>query len=104
MSLLVTNGGYGTVGQALQAGIPIVAAGRSEDKAEVCARIAWSGVGLALPDGVPNRANIREAVINVLGDDTFRARANSIARDCLGAETSKRICRIVDDVVKSYAR
>jgi len=34
IDLLVTNGGYGTVSLALQAGVPLVAAGRTEDKAD----------------------------------------------------------------------
>lgn len=41
----VTNGGYGGVQYALRHGVPIVAAERHEDKPEVIARVAWSGVG-----------------------------------------------------------
>ena len=40
--VLVTNGGYGTVQQALAHGVPIVVAGATEDKPETAARIAWS--------------------------------------------------------------
>ena len=35
VSVLVTNGGYGSVSQALAAGVPIVSAGLTEDKAEI---------------------------------------------------------------------
>ncbi len=44
-SVYVTNGGYGGVQYALRHGVPIVAAGGKEDKPEVGARVAWSGVG-----------------------------------------------------------
>ncbi|GAB1515154.1 glycosyltransferase [Actinophytocola sp. KF-1] len=44
----VTNGGYGGVQYALRHGVPIVAAGAHEDKAEVIARVAWSGAGRRL--------------------------------------------------------
>lgn len=39
-SVLVSNGGYGGVQQALQHGVPMVLAGQSEDKIEVTARTA----------------------------------------------------------------
>ena len=48
LSAFVTNGGYGGVQYALAHGVPIVAAGDSEDKSEVSARVAWSGAGLRL--------------------------------------------------------
>ena len=44
-SVFVTNGGYGGVQYALRYGVPIVATGGKEDKPEVGARVAWSGVG-----------------------------------------------------------
>lgn len=39
-----TNGGYGGVQYALRYGVPIVATGGKEDKPQVGARVAWSGV------------------------------------------------------------
>ena len=44
-AVYVTNGGYGGVQYALRYGVPIVATGGKEDKPEVGARVAWSGVG-----------------------------------------------------------
>ncbi len=44
VDVLVTNGGYGSVNQAMSFGIPLVTAGMTEDKADVNARVAWSGV------------------------------------------------------------
>ena len=46
VDVLVTNGGYGSVNQAMSFGIPLVTAGMTEDKADVNARVAWSGVGV----------------------------------------------------------
>ena len=45
ISVYVTNGGNSGVHYALRYGVPIVATGGKEDKPEVGARIAWSGVG-----------------------------------------------------------
>jgi UDP:flavonoid glycosyltransferase YjiC (YdhE family) len=47
--VFVTNGGYGSVNQAMSFGITIVSAGLTEDKADVNARVAWSGVGIWRP-------------------------------------------------------
>jgi UDP:flavonoid glycosyltransferase YjiC (YdhE family) len=67
VDLLVTNGGYGTVQMALAHGVPIVASGTTEDKPEVCRRVAWSGVGVRLPERRPTPSAIRAAVRQVLG-------------------------------------
>jgi hypothetical protein len=52
-SALVTNGGYGASLQALAHGVPLVIAGQSEDKAEVAARLAWTGAALNLATDAP---------------------------------------------------
>ena len=51
--VFVTNGGYTGVTIALHHGVPIVQAGRTEEKGEIGARIHWSGVGVRL--GPPAR-------------------------------------------------
>lgn len=48
VDVIVTNGGYGGVQQALAHGVPIVVAGQTEDKVEVSARVGWSGAGVNL--------------------------------------------------------
>jgi MGT family glycosyltransferase len=76
--VLVTNGGYGGVHYALEHGVPLVVAGRTEDKAEVNARVAWSGVGIDLRTDAPSAERIRTAVRTVLDDGRYRARATEI--------------------------
>ena len=49
----VTNGGYGGVQYALRYGVPVVTSGGQEDKPEVGARVAWSGVGRRLKSETP---------------------------------------------------
>ncbi|HEY9613231.1 glycosyltransferase [Allocoleopsis sp.] len=48
VDVMVTNGGYNGVQMALVNGVPLVVAGQTEDKPEVCARVEWSGVGINL--------------------------------------------------------
>lgn len=69
VDLLITNGGYGTINQALAAGVPIIVAGTTEDKSEVSARIAWSGVGINLETERPTSEAIREAAHQILDRD-----------------------------------
>lgn len=77
--LFVTNAGYGGTQFALSHGVPIIAAGDTEDKAEVSARVAWSGVGLNLKTGKPTPVAIAAAVDRVLAEPSYRARAKSMA-------------------------
>jgi UDP:flavonoid glycosyltransferase YjiC (YdhE family) len=79
VDVMVTNAGYGGVQFALAHGVPLVAAGRSEEKAEICARIAWSGVGIDLRRHSPSPRAIRHAVGTVLKEPGYRARASAMA-------------------------
>jgi UDP:flavonoid glycosyltransferase YjiC (YdhE family) len=101
---LVTNGGYGTVNQALSFGIPIVAAGQTEDKADVSARIAWFGVGIDLKTDEPTPPALREAIRAVLGQPSYRARATSMAREYASIDTRSRILQVIDQVVNTPAK
>jgi len=67
---------------------PIVAAGRTEDKIEVNARVAHSGVGIDLRTQSPRPDQLRDAVRRILGEPNFRERARSVQReiDELGRE------------------
>ncbi|WP_375385950.1 glycosyltransferase [uncultured Microbacterium sp.] len=78
VDVMVTNGGYGGVQQALSHGIPLVVAGQTEDKIEVSARIGWSGAGVNLKTSTPTADAVAAAVDRVLGDPSFRANAQRI--------------------------
>lgn len=77
--VMVTNGGFGGVQQALGAGVPLVVAGGTEDKPEVAARVAWSGAGVDLRTGTPSAAQLGAAVSAVLREPRYRARAGALA-------------------------
>lgn len=78
VDVMVTNGGYGGVQAALTNGVPLVAAGGSEDKPEVAARIAWTGAGIDLKTGTPTPEQIRDAVRAVLHEPAFRHNARRL--------------------------
>lgn len=79
VDVVVTNGGYGGVQQALAHGIPIVVAGQTEDKVEVSARVGWSGAGINLKTSRPSAGQVGAAVRRVLGEPSFRERAQALA-------------------------
>ena len=99
----VTNGGYGSVNQALSFGVPLVTAGLSEDKADVNARVAWSGVGIDLQTQEPTPSALREAVRAVLDKPNYRSRAFSIAEEFASIDTRSEILRILDRVSRGAA-
>lgn len=77
---MVTNGGYGGVQYALSQGVPLVVAGETSDKAEVAARVEYTGVGIDLGTSTPSAAAIGAAVERVLGDDRYRSAALGMRR------------------------
>lgn len=104
LSALVTNGGYGTVQLALRAGVPIVAAGRTEDKAEVGARVAWSGVGVEIPKQRPSVEDLRDAVGRVLSEPAYLRRARAVAADMAAIDTRAEILGVLDGLAARARR
>ena len=82
--------------------MPVVVAGRSEDKAEVGARVVWSGVGVALPtdrvtDGTTARA-VRDGVNRVLDNPSFTRRAAELAQEYAEYDGIARTVSVVTEV------
>src|SRR5208282_5058266 len=96
---LVTNGVYGSVNQAMSFGIPLVSAGMTEDKADVNARVAWSGVGLNLATNEPTQEALRAAVRTVLDRPAYRMRASQMADEFARIDTRSEILSIIKRVV-----
>ena len=94
VDVLVTNGGYGSVNQAMSFGIPLVTAGLTEDKADVNARVAWSGVGINLATNEPSEEALRRAVRTVLDQPGYRLRARQMADEFAAIDTRSEILRI----------
>ena len=95
VDVLVTNGGYGSVNQAMSFGIPLVTAGLTEDKADVNARVAWSGVGINLATNEPSEEALRRAVRTVLDQPGYRLRARQMADEFAAIDTRSEILRII---------
>ena len=89
VDVMVTNGGYGGVQQALAHGVPLVVAGDSEDKPEVAARVRWSGAGIDLRTGRPSPGRVAEAVRRVVTRPAYAARARALQAE-IAAHPSPR--------------
>jgi UDP:flavonoid glycosyltransferase YjiC (YdhE family) len=89
--VLVTNGGYGSVNQALSFGVPLVCAGLTEDKADVNMRVGWSEAGINLETNAPTSQALRSAVRTVLDTEKFRRRASLMAEEFRMIDTRAEI-------------
>jgi MGT family glycosyltransferase len=108
VDVMVTNGGYNGVQQALRYGVPLVVAGATEDKLEVNARIAWTGTGIDLMTPTPAAAQIRAATLRILHDDGFRTRSGHISAEfqsmngiTAGADLLEQLARTGQPVFRS---
>jgi Glycosyl transferases, related to UDP-glucuronosyltransferase len=81
-------------------GIPLVTAGLTEDKADVNARVAWSGVGIDLATNQPTPAALRQAVRSVLDTSSYNSRAAAMAEEFAGIDTRSDILRIVGQAAR----
>lgn len=100
-AVYVTNGGYGGVHYALRYGVPVVATGGKEDKPEVGARIAWSGVGRRLRTERPAPRALRRAVREVLDEPRYRAASARMAAAIATAPGFATMTEVVDGLAQS---
>lgn len=91
VDVMVTNGGYGGVQQALANGVPLVVAGDSEDKPEVAARVHWSGAGVNLRTGRPSPAMVAHAVRHVLERRSYHLRARALQEQIAASDPLRDI-------------
>jgi MGT family glycosyltransferase len=95
-AVFVTNGGYGGIQCALRYGVPIVATGGKEDKPEVGARVAWSGVGRRIRSERPTARALRRRILAVLRQPSYRQASRRIAAEMAAAPGFAGLANAVD--------
>lgn len=75
LCLLITNGGYGSITQALSHGVPLLCAGQTEDKKDTAARITWCGAGIDLKTDNPTPGQVETAAKRILSDNSYSQKA-----------------------------
>ena len=98
VDVMVSNGGFGSVQLAIAHGVPMVVAGTSEDKKEVTAHVAWSGVGINLRTNRPSPKAVAEAVQRVLHEPKFRDRALALRAQTQGTSPAKAAADLLEDL------
>lgn len=101
MDVMVTNGGYGGVHEALRHGIPLVLAGAQQDKAAIGTRVRLSGAGLAVAEMSPGERTIDRMVGQVLHDESYRRAARRLADDMAAAPGLAGAVAAVESVLPS---
>lgn len=103
VDVLVNNGGYGAVIQALEHGVPLVVAGEGQDKAVTNAIVQWSGVGLNIGDRSPGLDKIREGIELVLENSSYKTKADEMRLNIARHDVSAVVDGVIQDVVHEWA-
>jgi UDP:flavonoid glycosyltransferase YjiC (YdhE family) len=99
--VFLTNGGFNGVQQALTCGVPVIMAGNTEEKPLVGYRLCRSGAGLDLGTSNPSKEQIRKAVFEVLGDRSFKRRAQDLQRSFVGYDALHEIAEVGDALISA---
>lgn len=81
VDVMVTNGGFNGVQIALANAVPMVTAGQTEEKPEICARVQWTKTGIDLKTSTPTPAQIRDAVKTILSIPTYKRNAQRFQKE-----------------------
>ncbi|KEY73876.1 hypothetical protein S7711_06086 [Stachybotrys chartarum IBT 7711] len=99
-SVFVGNGAYGGVRPSLAHGTPLVVAGDSEDKPEMCAIAEWAGVAVNLKTGNPTSEALRRGVDRVMSESTYKEAAQKVQAEM---ESSDPLKAIQDNIAEVLA-
>jgi MGT family glycosyltransferase len=99
IDLLITNGGYGTVNMAISYGIPIISAGLTEDKEEVCAHVQWSGAGIDLRTNQATPEAIRHAVDEIFTQPGYRERARQLSLEFASHDVEVELLSLIEECI-----
>jgi UDP:flavonoid glycosyltransferase YjiC (YdhE family) len=101
VDVVVSNGGWGGVLEALSHGIPLIVAGGDLDKPEIAARVAWSGAGIDLGTGHPSARKIARALGRITRDPGYRERARAIATELAALGGASRACELIEELLRT---
>jgi UDP:flavonoid glycosyltransferase YjiC (YdhE family) len=102
-AVLVTNGGWGGVLEALAAGVPLVVAGGDIDKPGNAVRVARAGAGVNLRTGRPKPASVATAVAQVIADPGYAEQARSIGAELARLGGTAAAADLLEELVRTRA-
>lgn len=101
LSLLITNGGYGSITQALSHKVPLLCAGQTEDKKDTAARVAWAGAGIDLKTDNPSAEQVLQAALRILDDASYRVNAATLGDELNAQGGAQRACDLLEELVEA---
>ncbi|RGP62770.1 udp-glucosyltransferase yojk [Fusarium sporotrichioides] len=104
LCLLITNGGYGSITQALSHKVPLICAGQSEDKKDTSARVDWAGAGIDLKTDTPSAEQVRKAARTILCDKGYAERAGRLGDELNELGGADRASELLEGLVDSKER
>ncbi|KAF5019338.1 hypothetical protein F66182_8666 [Fusarium sp. NRRL 66182] len=104
LCLLITNGGYGSITQALSHKVPLICAGQSEDKKDTAARVSWTGAGIDLKTDSPSKEQVRDAARTIFCDRGYVERAGRLGDELNQLGGAPRASELLEELVHSVVK
>lgn len=98
----ITNGGYGGITQSFAAGIPMIVAGLTEDKAETTSRAEGTGAAINLRTQTPTSGQVKEALQKVLGEPMYKQKALELKKAYEDKDAVGSIVKAINEQVESF--
>jgi len=98
-TLTITPAGMNTTLECLSNGVPMVAIPIANDQPGIAARIAWTGAGEAIPVARLNIPKLREAIKQVLMQESYKQNALRLQAAIQRAGGVSRAADIIEQVV-----
>lgn len=75
----------------------------TEEKAEIAARLRWTGTGIALGTSHPTPAAVRDAVLRVLAEPSFREAARRVQEETAAHDPVREAADLLEELVRQRA-
>lgn len=99
MDAVVTHGGHNTVCESLAQGLPLVLAPIRDDQPIVADQVVRAGAGLRVRFGRVRAPELRQAVLEVLDEPSFRIAADGIRRSFEDAGGASAAADAIDELL-----
>ena len=103
VSLIVTQGGHGTVCRSLLNGLPMLVLPNGRDQNDNALRVEVKGAGLQLPPAAPE-ADIAEAVNRLIREPHFRAAARRLGEAIRAEIASSSLVEEMETIAAGHRR